>query len=327
MKYSDLAIGSIFLFCFLLSCNQVSDNDRQVRPKFISEKFIPLRNKVFTEEIVSPDFINKAGDKMLVSSSLSDTMIHVYRIPDITHLYSFGTKGQGPDEITVFPMFCESKSNDAYIWGYSPTTIKKFRLSEDGKLVLLKDIFLPLYEAFNYMNIIEDRFFFYLDIDQMKIKKIDLITEDLSEISFEKDSHNESFYYANRGVMSMNDKYIVYAYLYKNQIDIYDLSNLKLYKRLITTANGLPLSGGKQFTVEFMYYRNIVTTNTYIYAYRKDNNKNPILEVYDYEGNPVNKYILEMSLTLFIVDEQNKVLIGYNSEYEDYFCIFDLDVL
>lgn len=69
------------------------------------------------KEIIAPDFIALKGKSMFVASSRSDTMLWRYELPDLLLQSGWGTKGQGKDEIGLFPMFCRSFSDTLYVWG------------------------------------------------------------------------------------------------------------------------------------------------------------------------------------------------------------------
>jgi hypothetical protein len=335
MNYISTVFSLLLICCFFTFCSNSSKKSyKESQPVFKNETFISPKTKVFIEQVIAPEFMTKIGNVALVTCSRTDTMIYAYHLPDMTYLYGFGIRGGGPDDFTVLPMFCESMADYLYIWGYGPTTIKKFSLSEDNKLLPVKKIRLPFYDVFNFMNIVDDRYVFYFNVDQLQIKKIDLeedmkavnLKNKLSEINFDKDPHKESYFYSNRGLMAMNNKYIIYAYIYKNQIDIYNISDLSLHHRLTGSENGLPFRQGKTFDVEYQYYCQLVTTDKYIYACQVNKDKNYILEIYDYEGNPINKYILEIPLSALIIDESNKILVGCNPKDDDYFYIYDIEI-
>jgi len=109
------------LLLFTISCR----NDGISSP----EKKELKSEKKLLEEIISPDFITRVDDKLIIASSLSDTMLYVYSLPDLKYLHSTGKKGRGPDEIPLFPMFCESLNHALYVWGYGPRTIIKFDIN------------------------------------------------------------------------------------------------------------------------------------------------------------------------------------------------------
>lgn len=99
------------------------------------EMIFPESKKLFAEkilvnEIYSPDFVTKSGNNFIISSSASDTTLFFYETPSLTFKNATGIKGNGPNEIQTFPMFCHTLDNEfLYIKGYSPFSIKKYQYS------------------------------------------------------------------------------------------------------------------------------------------------------------------------------------------------------
>jgi len=282
--------------------------------------------EVTINEIIRPDFISKIGERILVLSSISDTMIHEYDLK-MSYIRGWGNKGASPDEITNFPMFCKGgEANDTlYLWGFSPVNIRKFSENEVGFFRKDKDIRLPYYDSFNFMSISKDSIFYYYDVNNLLIKKVLLNSKKEESISFEKDTKDDrsSAFFSNRGVMDTNTKHIVYAYMYKNQIDIYDKENLTLIKRYLTDNDGLDVG---QYDLT-RHYTNVVASNKYIYAYRVDNSHNHLLEIYDFDGNSIIKNVLKIPIPLFVIDESSKSIIGFNFEDEDHAFIYNVPEL
>ena len=55
----------------------------------------------------------------------------------------------------------------------------------------------------------------------------------------------------------------------------------------------------------------------------KERKKECIIEVFDYSGHSIAKYILDIMPGAFDVDEENRIIYGYNSEFfEDGFLKF-----
>jgi len=132
----------ILIFCSLLLFINSCRNDDISSP----EKKELKSEKEILKEIISPDFLTRIDNKLIISSSQSDHMLYIYSLPDLKYLHSTGTKGRGPDEIPLFPMFCESLNQTLYVWGYGPKTIRKFDINQNGELKLNDTIKLPRYE-------------------------------------------------------------------------------------------------------------------------------------------------------------------------------------
>lgn len=314
-----------FLLTFLFGCKRKEDHHSLYTISFGKEIKRELYKEKKISEIIRPDFISKVGDKIFVLSSVSDTMIHEYSL-DMAYLRSWGNKGGDPDEIVSFPMFCKGDSDDEalYLWGFSPVSIRKYSKDESGSFEKEKDIALPYYATFNCMSISKDSIFYYYDINNLLIKKVFLNSLKADSISFEADTDGRSSaFYSNRGVMDANADYIVYAYMYKNQIDIYDKSNLSLRKRYIVEKDGLNTD---QYDL-VRYYTNVVVTDKYIYAYKVDNHQRHLLEIYDFDGNPIMKNVLKKPIPLFTVDEPRKSVVGFNFNDEDFSFLYNFPEL
>lgn len=306
----------ILIFCSLLifinSCRNV-DNSSPEKKELKSEKEI-------LKEIISPDFLTRIDNKLIISSSQSDSMLYVYSLPDLKYLNSTGKKGRGPGEIPLFPMFCESSNQTLYVWGYGPKTISKFDVNQNGDLKLKDTIKLPMYEAFNYMHIFNDSLFIYYLPDNLKIVKFDLKRKKyLDNIQMEKDNHNESYFYSNRGTIAANDSFVVFAYLFKKQINIYRLNDFKLHKKIIGNYKHKDPIVGDLNTPS--YYTQIVAAENFFYALCKYNKS---MEVYDYNGSFVNAFSFDITPSLFAIDENNKTIYGFASDnkFEPYLLRF-----
>jgi len=306
----------ILIFCSLLLFINSCRNDDISSP----EKKELKSEKEILKEIISPDFLTRIDNKLIISSSQSDHMLYIYSLPDLKYLHSTGTKGRGPDEIPLFPMFCESLNQTLYVWGYGPKTIRKFDINQNGELKLNDIIKLLRYEEFNYMHIFNDSLLIYYLPDNLNIVKFDLKNKKyLDNIQMKKDDHNESYFYSNRGTIAANDSFVVFGYLFKKQINIYWLNDFKLHKKIIGNYKHKgPIVG--DFDTPF-YYTRIVAGENFFYALCKNKKS---MEVYDYNGSFVNEFTFDITPSLFAVDEYNKTIYGFanDNKYEPYLLRF-----
>jgi hypothetical protein len=304
---------SIFLIpLFFICCKQGA-----------TELVFPFEKKLFADkveikELISPDFMVKSGEHIAISSSVTDPMMYLYSIPSMTFESSFIRKGRGPNEIPHFPMFCKNLDNNdyVYIWGYTPITIKKLFIDNLNNPRYEKEFHLSRYEAFNYMSVLRDSLFLYFLPDDLTIKKYDLVNNTyLDEINFDKDNHKESYFFSNRGMMDANAEKIVYSYIFKKQIDIFNISTMKRVAR-IKAGRQTPLPS-LDFNNITQHYINLYAGQDYFYAlYDGSQNSSDIgnstLEVFEYNGTPVAKYMFDIVPYLFVVNEENRNIYGYN---------------
>jgi hypothetical protein len=318
----------IYTVFFFLSCTYTDHTNRKI---IFEEEKLLVAERILINEIFSPDFVTKKENFFIIASSRSDTMLYAYALPSLGCPNRTGTKGQGPDEIQLFPMFCESPgSRYLYVWGYTPLMIKKFTMGDKGEFMAAGEYQLSRYEAFNCMHVIDDSLFVYYLPDELTVKKYDLKTgKYLDEIKWEKDDHAESYYYSNRGLIAVNKSNIVHSYLFKKQIDIYDLHTGRK-KAVLTDGKKYPKPdvGSRDNS---QYYVNIYAGADRFYALSRnnrydtpDNQDEYLLEVFDYDGNPIVRYAFDIAPFLFAIDEDSGQIYGYSSRFEDYLLRYDM---
>ena len=278
-------------------------------------------------EIIALDFLLLKGKSLFVASTRSDTVLWKYALPDMTLQCRWGIRGQGKDEFSLFPMFCRNFTDTLFVWGYTPVTIKGF-IADEGRMKSAREFKLRQYESFNQMHILHDSLLIYSTIpSEFAIKKINLNTGNQSgQIDIEQDDHQETFFYTNKGIMSANEDYIVYAYCYKKQIDIYRVSDMKLCRRLVDRDVRPEIRIGNLQDTKFRYV-NVLAGRKYIYALYKETNEEYWMEVIDYKGEKMRKYRFDIPPLLFDVDEESGVLYGFNEDLESYFLRYNLGQL
>ena len=307
----------LFIIIFLSCVNSCSNNKGLKFPETreIKAELIKIN------EIFNPNFLTMKGSYLLVASAEANPMIYTYSLPSLTFLKASVNKGRGPGEIPFFPMFCESPGSEMlYIWGYTPTSIGKNEIGVDGSLHFKEEILLGKYEEFNNMSIVDDSIFIYNNPTNLTVTKYDLKAENQPEyISLEKENHKEASFYSNNGYIVNNLTHLVYFYLYKKQLDFYDLNSFKLKRTIYWETNDPPIVI-KDFTSLTYHYRNAYAGDNYLYAlYGSSRKGNLRLEVFDYRGNPIREYILDEMITLFVIDEKKSILYGFNSEDAEHF--------
>lgn len=314
------------LLLFVVMCTACGRNS----PSFKMEDF-PLEKSlkgepVLMQNIINPGFMMIKNKSLFVSSINSDSMLYQYSIPEFGSLFKGGLKGQGDNEFQLFPMFCRTMSNYVYVWGYNPFTIKSFIIDDKQSLSFSHKYVLPVYESFNQMHIIKDSILVYSAIpDEFAIKKIDLKTKkELGKIAIQVDEHNESFFYKNKGIIAVNDSFIVYGYTYKKQIDIYNVSNLQLVKSIVGSDDEPDIRIG-DFENNVNYYINLVAGKKFFYALCQGDEKECWLEKFDYDGHSISRYKFDIVPYLFDIDEMNNCIYGYNYQHEDYFYKYVLE--
>ena len=318
------------LFILLSVALLCSCSNSRTNGTFFHETKELYAEKIPVNEIFAPIWITKTGNYLIIASFKGDTTLFLYDIPSLSFKFATGQKGGGPDDIATYPMFCNSHSDDyVYIRGYSHYSIRKIAIQPQGNFMFIDEYILKANDEYNHMNVINDSLLIYYNGEQLAVKKYDLKKEALiKEIYLKKEDHRESYYYSNRGFVAVNDSLIIFPYIYKKQIDIYNVDDLTLKIRI---GDGKKPQRMKVYDDEsIMYhYLSIYTGKNFFYVIyaghkEKDDFSVRTLEVYDYDGNPVIKYTFDIIPFHFVVDEENGYIYGHNSNYEDYLLRYKL---
>ena len=314
----------VFLIIFYSCQYNVKTGKKNLIPQKLTVKEVEFKE---TFDVLDMSIVD---DYLVVTSSLSDTLIHIYSLPDLKLLNKMGLKGDSPSDL-AFTLLLKGSSKNIFIGGFNGgRDIREFEM-KDKSVNLVKTFSFSSHEPLNDAYIINDSTIIYNSIFDLVLRKINLINNASFDIhQYSKDDHQESFFYSNKGKMGVNEKSIVYAYFYKDQIDFMDLEG-----KLITKIKGRTLSpiiSLDNFDRNYISYVNLYAgkTNFYLlyrgqtHAEYKNNNLKDKLEVYNYEGEISREYIFEIPPIIFAVDEKRNVLYGYNGMYKDVLLVYNL---
>ena len=330
-------ITCLFAVLIFFSCDNAN--------KHLLTSDFPKKEKLQTEHvipstIVAPIFFVIQANYLCTYSLQKDSMIDMFSLPDLIHVKSFGVRGKGPGEFQSFPWPCKSTNNDFYVRGYTPLLIRQFTVDPCVNPILVNEFVLADYESFGPMHVVQDSLLVYLSMgyqnenkEQISIKKYNLNQKkETGKILIPTKSKRNASLDPNRaGGFDVNDLYIVYAYLFKKQIDIYDVHSMKLVCRLERKKNQNP-SVNKNFTENISHYQGVITGEKYFFAlYNKTVQKisesepaSQTIEVYDYEGNALVEYSFDDYINVFVLDEMNQNLYAYDINQEDFILKYNL---
>lgn len=335
MKHKIFQILNITIGCLYLSTS-CSFNSNELKDTHIgennSQKEIDklVVKEIYLNEIFDVSDLAIVKNKIIFQSISSDTIIHIYQTPDFQLLNSFGHKGEGPMEFSN-PHLYKSTSSQFLIGGFNRGKnaygydLKNNNINKQN----LYNIFNtgePMNNVYSY-----NKYLIYNNIFQLNICKYNFDNNSTEVLySFPKDDHPESFFYSNKGTLVANDSIMVYAYFYKDKIDFIDFDgNLK---KSILGEKQKPHININNFKSNTNTFINAFASKSYIFLlYRglnyEDFMKNPYkdkLLIYDNHGNYINEYRFDISPILFVFDEVNNILYGYNGLYKE--CILSYDI-
>lgn len=335
MRY--LLISLFFLF-FFISCKNEDkkegllnkiENNNHFRSK--SAKIIQ-GTEMFVDVILHPNRMEIGKEMLFVSCFKCDTMIYTFSLPNMELLSCFGQKGEGPEDF-LFPVFCSSEGNNVSVWGGADLKlISQFEVNKDGNWFFRKSFELKENKPYNQARLLKDSFFIYNEFPpKLSIEKINLYDQDKTKhLKFDIDKEiKESFFQKNKGDLLASNNGIAYLYYYKDQIDFYDLNLNILVSH--SNENSRVDVNSENYKNSQVYYVNSYAGDKYLYASKRGkplsvllNTSFGCIEVYDWNGNKITEFKPNPTPNLFVVDEKNSVLYGYNYDYPDCFFKYDL---
>ena len=312
----------------LFSCG---DRDTAVTAKraFPQEKRIQAV-KCPVGDVMDPSYMIQKGDYLLVRSGQPKKQLFVFTVPDLRFVCATGNQGRGPEEFSTFPTLVESRTDTFYVFGYAHRHLKSLAVDSAARVHLTECYEIPLHEVFNHMHLIDDSVLLYetVMLPQYAVYKYDLKNrKSIDELKIERETpESELTFDTSRGYMAANDSVMIYVYLYKNQIDIYDVKDFRLKRRIV----GVYKPQKPAFRNKELYYLGVIPGDKYFYALfkgertEKGENRSNTIEVYDYDGNPVALYQFDIPPLYFYPDEKNNCIYATHPSCMDTLLRYDL---
>lgn len=334
MKQKAFQFLSIITSYILLSTS-CSYNNKEIRDAHISSnssKEIQTLNakEIYLNEVFDVSDMAIEKDNIIFQSISADTIIHIYQTPNFELLNKFGHKGEGPMEFSN-PRLYKSTNDQLLIGGFNRgKTAYRYNLNNNNIDKQNQYDILNTGDPMNNVYSFNDHLI-YNNIFQLNICKYNFENNSTDIIySFSKDDHPESFLYSNKGILVANDSVMAYAYFYKDQIDLIDLKgNLK---KSIVGEKQKPHINTNDFKSNTITFVNAFASKSYIFLLYRGKTHDDFIKspyddkvmIYDNQGNYINEYKFNIPPILFVFDEVNNILYGYNGLYKE--CILSYDV-
>ena len=282
-------------------------------------------------------------DKHLIIRNLGENFL-LFKLPDIKFQKKTGKTGSGPNEFT-YPLLVPTASPSLLCYIYEWTTQKLYSLDNSGEITPCHfSIFHDGMSNKQVVNIGQDDFIYAENtkkgrqIYRSTQVKDSIITRELIDLAF--DPSLESFipYQGNLAVNVAKNR-MVYAYMYYKKLMFMDLNAETVksisYKgetefdaKTISIADGLDLNvthywrvyGGEKFVYALHIGRKPVETME-----RKKRGKyETYIEKYDWDGNPICKYMLDQ-FGVFAIDEGSNRLYLLSFDHDDPLFVYKLN--
>ncbi|UCS92426.1 6-bladed beta-propeller [Echinicola marina] len=283
-------------------------------------------------DLFRPTYIVSLQNHLVVFDNVDNDIFKVFSISDMKYLFSWGKKGDGPSEFSLIDPKTFVKHNNNSFEVIDNLKIKRFRLSKDNVFELMYSKKLPFDDfPLNRIRKINQSTYFangpmdkfgkehvIIDIEEGEIKSSfgNYFGEDISSYP------NPSYRYINLGketAVSENGEFFGTFYNYLPIFKIYNsegkLINTIQYERKSYLED--VKSNNKKHLKMFPYH--IQSSEKYIFmlsAYQTgkdfffDENFNPVLSIWNWQGDLIDSFKLDQPITGFTVSHDRKSIYG-----------------
>ncbi|MDR9417937.1 BF3164 family lipoprotein [Gracilimonas sp.] len=332
----------LVVICTLcISCNNETEEDSVISESDFQEtehleSIAPdIEN---ADEFFDPRFIDVSDSLLIVLDNTNSDIFKFYRLDDFSLVGTFGNQGEGPGEIS-FPAFINHggfKADEEFEfldWGRK--TISRYSLDQ----VLNNDQAVPIFEYMLPPDLIRIQRGMFIEngkyiiglagMREGKLAKVDTKTDSIVAIApftpfLEEAINHRSVGLIYSGEMTANEekqRILVTTRRFKI-LEIFDY-DLNLIRDTRFEAN--PGTGSANeivnTTEETLYHYNDVTyTDSLIYTLHEGNTSGNYIKgeslndseihVFDWDGNPVKKYKVDIVLSQIAIDKNNNRIIG-----------------
>lgn len=321
MKYS-------IVFFFLLSILGVSCVSHK-------EQIVDLPNptSLLADSITTPPVLLSVTRLFIVHDMLvayeqrKDTLFSFWKLPECQYLFNAGVKGQGPNDFLILDRnFVESKEGFK-VFELPSNRVKELKIDSSGTFKLISEQRLKVNQMpLNRFLFLADSSYCFLSQDDkyeytLLDKKQD--THQFSDYPFDllkKDKGDDNNFVYNKLTVSKPDgEMFASFYVYIKMMGIYNRHGEMLNEIVLEHANS-SLDNEEKITY---YPYPPCADNKYIYVLTKQEEE-PILEVWTWNGELVERYSLDKKISNFVVSNKYHTLYAVNKDIEDKIYVYKL---
>lgn len=347
-------LSYIFIFFFFFSCTnnspefeifEVSDFEKSI--KLNSEKINIPPNLYHVLQMVLLDSV------LVTVDTKADKIFGVYKANNLEFIGSYVKKGKGPSEEISFDAFIQPALNNTFMYR-SLQSIKfiKFNLKllkfETQKEILLPGQLLDLSHPF----VLNDSILSGWSVFQESEKEylcLNLNTKEVSEFGppypeIIKDISSKQKASAFSKIITVKPDNNLFASAYDK------FKIIRIYSKTGKVLKEIRFKNNNYFSKDILiknpeninldkiklHYQKIKSTNKYIYALYSGKSLSEIsnskkssfcneIHVWDWNGNPIAKLILDKNIFSFVVASNNEYIIGAAFDDIDVFYKYKLD--
>lgn len=341
----------IFLFLVFASCSKYNNNRVLINHDAVNvEDTLRLYNKIQlpdSSKILTPlRIINLQDEYLIVSEQRREDFFKVFDILDKRFMYEWGSTGEGPDQFRMTPVYIEAAETDLVIYLGITQELQFVSVTDSG--MVKKQTQSLSYEGqlepLNKVRRISDSLYFAdygTSFEQTDYEHIALKPDDDSPLFYfgnypETDAEGFARYvrFTKENAVKPDGSKFAAFYSTQNEFKIYNTENGELLTRVQISDNSVDQSEVNQ-SDRYLYRTTASASDDYIYVLSFNSPREKVfegpeyishsmLEVWDWNGNPVYRGAFDRLIHNFTISEQNSEIYAFSNESEEDILIYTI---
>lgn len=257
-----------------------------------------------------------ANNLCFVTYGVTTDFLSVYSYPACKKLYGYGEIGQGPNEFITLNSG-DAMAEDMLLYDIMGRKLVQVTPENDSICVVKM---LPLYnnerglcKPFTFISQITDDKYL-MKVDENDFSSWDIVDLKDGEIldSYKNLIRKEgSSYTPFDFIQHVSDSTLIIAYKYIDRIEIYSITDNKIKPRF-ALGNKNDQSDIKDYNYLMQYYLSVAVYSGSVLCLKSSDGTETgdIIEVYDFNGSPKEKYFLKKRVNSINVDSDGRI-VGY----------------
>lgn len=338
MKILLSSLLTLFLFLYTSCTHKQTDHSHILINRFPVEGKLTAQVRQIPPIAMSPHAIFTTYNYLLLYNTQKDTLFDIFRLPDLTLLYSAGIKGQGPQDFYDLErrMF-EPTAKGFKVFSQPDRKIKEVFVSDSGLWVdndnalTYKIDETPL----NGVLPVKDSTLIYWGRIESEKEYVLFDTQEGSRTfssypAWGNDQREELpiFTYVKNTVLNADHTRFISFYGYFKRFRIHSVEGELLKEVTVKTPPYEDKLAENPLDRTVYYFTPPRTDGNYIYILCKNSTrteeKAPELQIWNWEGEPVARYEMDRPLTLFDISATHHKLYAVDGEHEEEIYVYHL---
>jgi hypothetical protein len=265
-----------------------------------------------------------SDDKVVILSNQNrDNFLYIFSLPDFKLMYKYGVYGPGPDEFIAANWVNMSRENQLGLYDIPKLKMYTYDITADTLIINKtfnfskwhKNLCRP-YAGIQQLN--DSIFLLRADLgNKVEIEMVNINTGQVLRISsnlleYQKTESTATYSFK---ILAFGNR-LVLSYLCIDRLEFFSINNDEITPSFVIGSDKIQ-ENVEDFDNYAIYYTDIKCDDNYIYVLYQEGEKlsnirSSSIEIYQKDGSPVAKLVLDRYIISFALDTKRNFIYGYS---------------